>query len=346
MKAALTAAVVTSTIASVAFAQTPRLVTEDMMVKSSDPGIEIFVRNKRPADMSGFRPERTVLYVHGATYPASTAFDLKLDGLSWMEYIAARGYDVYLLDLRGYGKSTRPKEMAEEAKASPPIVRGDTAVKDIGAVVDFILARRNIPRVALIGWSWGSTTMATYTTQNPGKVERLVLYAPQWIRQTAALAGPQIGAGPLGAYRTATREQARTRWLTGVPEDKKASLIPAGWFDAWADATWATDAEGAKANPPVIRAPNGVLQDSAEYWSNNKAYYDPAKITVPALLVLAEWDRDLPPYMAQTLFPLMVNSPGKRLVILAEGTHTIVMEKNRLKLFEAVQSFLDETGGS
>jgi pimeloyl-ACP methyl ester carboxylesterase len=131
-----------------------------------------------------------------------------------------------------------------------------------------------------------------------------------------------------------------------VPEDKKASLIPAGWFDAWADATWATDPEGAKANPPVIRAPNGVLQDGAEYWSSNKPYYDPAKITVPALLVLAEWDRDLPPYMAQTLFPLLVNSPGKRLVILAEGTHTIIMEKNRLKLFEAVQSFLDEQGGS
>ena len=96
------------------------------------------------------------LYVHGATYPAHTAFDLKLDGMSWMDYIAARGYDVYLLDLRGYGKSTRPKEMAEDAKANPPIVRGDTAVKDIGKVVDFILARRNIPRLNLIGWSWGT----------------------------------------------------------------------------------------------------------------------------------------------------------------------------------------------
>jgi pimeloyl-ACP methyl ester carboxylesterase len=52
-----------------------------------------------------------------------------------------------------------------------------------------------------------------------------------------------------------------------------------------------------------------------------EAYYDPAKITVPALLVQAEWDRDLPPYMAQTLFPLLVSSPGKRYVMLPEGTH-------------------------
>ena len=125
-------------------------------------------------------------------------------------------------------------------------------------------------------------------------------------------------------------------------ERQKLSLIPAGWFDAWADATWATDPEGAKANPPYIRAPNGVIQDSQDYWAAGKAYYDPAKIAVPTLLVQAEWDQDLPPYMAQTLFPLLVNSPGKRYVMLAEGTHTIIMEKNRLQLFETVQSFLDE----
>ena len=83
------------------YAQSQKVVMEEMMVPSSDPGIEIYVRNKHPADMTTFRPDRTVLYVHGATYPASTAFDLQLGGTSWMDYIAARGYDVYLLDLSG-----------------------------------------------------------------------------------------------------------------------------------------------------------------------------------------------------------------------------------------------------
>jgi len=45
--------------------------------------------------------------------------------------------------------------------------------------------------------------------------------------------------------------------------------------------------------------------------------------------------------MRQALFPLLKNSPDKRYVELAEGTHTVMMEKNRLKLFEAVQTFLD-----
>ena len=150
------------------------LTTEDFMVPAHDPGIEIFVRNKRPAEMRAFRPERTVLFVHGATYPAHTTFDLPIEGRSWMDHIAARGYDVYLLDLRGYGKSTRPPEMAQSPDANPPIVRTETAVKDIAAAVDFILARRAIPRLALLGWSWGTFSTPTYTIAHPDKVARLV----------------------------------------------------------------------------------------------------------------------------------------------------------------------------
>src|SRR5262245_29359452 len=180
--------------------------------------------------------------------------------------------------------------MDEDPKANAPILRGDTAVRDIGSVVDFVLKRRNIPRVNLMGWSWGTTTMATYTTQNPNKVERLVLYAPSWLRTTPSLV--QTGAGPIPAYRTVGKDQAKERWLTGVPEDKKAALIPNGWFEAWADATWASDPKSAQSDPPVIRAPNGVVQDGAEFHGAGKPYYDPAKIMVPTLLVLAEWDRD------------------------------------------------------
>jgi pimeloyl-ACP methyl ester carboxylesterase len=332
--------IATVLIGAPASAQSPKLLTEEAMVKTGEPGIEIYVRNKHPADMANFRPEQTVLFVHGATYPSETSFDLKLDGLSWMEYMAAQGYDVWLLDIRGYGKSTRPPEMADKPEANSPIVTGETAVKDIGTAVDYILQRRNIPRLDLLGWSWGTTLMANYTTQNSSKVSRLVLYAPAWIRQTPSLV--QSAPGKLGAYRMVTREQARERWYTGVAEDKKASLIPAGWFEAWADATFATDPVGAAMNPPVLRAPNGVVQDGQQYTGAGKAYYDPAKITVPTLLIHAEWDRDTPPYMAQTLFPLLVNSPGKRYVGLAEGTHSIIMERNRMKLFEAVQAFLDE----
>ena len=77
-----------------------------------------------------------------AAYPASTAFDLPLDGQSWMDYIAARGYDVYLLDIRGYGKSKPAEGDVRGPEGQSAGVRSDTAIKDIGTVVDFILSRR------------------------------------------------------------------------------------------------------------------------------------------------------------------------------------------------------------
>jgi pimeloyl-ACP methyl ester carboxylesterase len=318
-----------------------QLITEDMMVPS-EPGIEIFVRNKRPANLSKYTPGRTLLFVHGSTYPAHTGFDIPLGGQSWMEFIASHGYDTYCLDVRGYGRSTRPKAMEEPAQNNPPVARTPDAVKDITAVLDFILKRRNIGKLNLLGWSWGCTLMATTAIANPGKTARLMLYAPPWLRSGPSVIAQNLGPGPLGAHRSVTRDQAKARWYNGVPEHKKAALIPAGWFEQWADATWATDPAGSRQNPPVVRAPNGTVQDSLEFWSAGKTVYDPAKITVPTLIAIGEWDHDTPPAMAQAIFPLLVNSPGKRLVMLAEGTHQMMLESNRLALFRAVQTFLDE----
>ena len=315
------------------------LVTEEFTVPTADAGINLYVRNKHPRGINAFPADKILLYVHGATYPSETAFDLKLNGFSWMDYIAQHGYDVYLVDLRGYGKSTRPVEMDKPAADNEPIVRTATAVKDVGTAVDFILKRRGVAKINLLGWSWGTSTMGWYTAQNNDKVNRLVLYAPQWIRNPASLTDT---GGKIGAYRSVSRDAALGRWLTNVPEDKKADLIPAGWFDAWADATFATDPVGAKQTPPVLRAPNGVVQDGREYWGAGKALYDPAGIRVPTFLAHAEWDADTPSYMLHAYFAKLTNAPYKRYVEIGEGTHTIIMEKNRMQLFQAVQQFLDE----
>jgi pimeloyl-ACP methyl ester carboxylesterase len=320
-------------------AQAPSLVTEEFMVPARDAGIELFVRNKRPEGLNAFTPGRTLLFVHGATYPAHTAFDLPLGGLSWMDYIAGRGFDVWCMDIRGYGRSTRPPEMAQPPEANPPIVRGETAVADIASVAAFIRQRRNLPRLVHMGHSWGTALMARYAADNPQLVERLVLFAPVWLRTTPS--GSDTG-GELGAYRAVTVEMARRRRLAGVPADKAAGLIPPGWFEHWAGVTWATDPEGQRRNPAVLRAPNGSTADTREFWAAGKPWFEPARITAPALLVLGEWDQDTPPYMAQTLFPLLTASPGKRLVVLAEGTHGMWMERNRGALFQAVQVFLEE----
>ena len=314
------------------------LVTEDFMVPAADPGVQLYVRNKRLPNVASFSAENVVLFVHGATYPAETSFDLQLDGISWMDYIASRGYDVYLVDVRGYGRSTRPPEMDQPAERNAPIVRTDTAARDYGAAADFVLKRRNIAKLNVVGWSWGCAIAATYTSQNNDKVNRLVLYAPQWLRDTKR----PTDSGPLGAYRVVTVEAALKRKSAGIPAGKKP--MPDAWSDAWVNATFASDPAGASANPRFVRAPNGVQLDGREYWAAGKPLYDPAAIRVPTLLVVAEWDADNPVQMAQALFPKLENARPKRLVVIGEGTHSVLMEINRMQLFREVQMFLDERG--
>lgn len=321
------------------FAQPAKIVTETIMVPASDPGIQLHVRNKHPEGISNFGSDRIVLFVHGATYNSESGFDLPLNGISWMDYVAQRGWDVYIMDLRGYGRSTRPPEMSKPAAENPPIVNTDVAVKDVAAVVDHIIARRGVPRIKLLGWSWGTVIMGAYTAKNNSKVERLVLYAPLWLIKSAPPIG---GGGSLGAYRTVMKEDAKKRMVRGVPAEKQQEILPDAWFDAWWEAAVKPDPVGAGQNPPVVRAPNGIIEDLQKYWMSNKPYYDPANIAVPTLLILAEWDADTPSYMAQEIFANLKNTPVKRMVMIGEGTHSVVMEKNRLQLFREVQLFLEE----
>jgi pimeloyl-ACP methyl ester carboxylesterase len=313
-----------------------RLIGEDLAVDFAPWG-RISVRNKRPAGVERFAPDRIVIFQHGATY-GSAAFDLPFGGMSWMDYAAARGFDCYCLDLPGYGRSTRPPQMDQPAERNPPFMRTPDAAACLGAVVDFVCQRRGVERVCLVGWSWGTAITGYYTQSNNHRVERLTLHAPVWDRSQSG-PSPIHVEGKVGAYRTVDREASLRRRQGGLTDAQKADIMPPGWFDQWWAATVATDPAG---GGKTVRAPNGVVQDSLEYWNVGRALYDPARITVPVLVVVGAWDNDTPPHMAQTIFPLLTSAPWTRLAVLGGGTHSMLMERNRMLLLRTVQQFLEE----
>jgi hypothetical protein len=57
-------------------ADSAQLETKSYTISSGDPGIDLFIRNKHQAGAQQYGPDRILLFVHGATYPAETAFDL------------------------------------------------------------------------------------------------------------------------------------------------------------------------------------------------------------------------------------------------------------------------------
>jgi len=220
--------------------------SETFMVPALDPGIQLHVRNKRPAGEDRFSAERIVLFVHGATFPSETGFDIELPGGSWMDFVARRGFDAYFVDVRGYGRSTRPAAMEQPPAANAPFADTREAVRDITAAVEFILKRRGVPRINLVGWSWGTTTKAGYAAENPAKVEKLVLYAPVWFL-------PQPPPYQ-GAYRIGTRDSVRPFNSAGIPKERIEEISPTEWYDKWWAANLATDPVGASRNPPVLRS--------------------------------------------------------------------------------------------
>src|SRR5580693_9757223 len=131
LQMSLACLVATTLTATAALAKDLKLESTDTMIPSGDPGVQLFVRNKHPSGKET-SPDKILLFVHGATYPAETAFDLPIEGVSMMDLIAARGYDVYLVDVRGYGRSTRPAEMSQPPEANGTVVSTEIAVRDFG----------------------------------------------------------------------------------------------------------------------------------------------------------------------------------------------------------------------
>src|SRR5262249_43297078 len=208
-----------------------RIVQNDTLIDSVDPGVRLFVRSKMASGQQKFTDDNIVLFIHGATFPSTPDFDLQFKDYSWADFMVNHGYVVYMFDKRNYGGSTREKAMDEPAPAHRPLSRSYLVVRDIGAVVDHIRPKHHVNKVTLIGWSWGAMTAGYYSSLHSEKVAKLVLYAPLY----AYGQHTNLGAGSnaqdkrhpsdfnyaMGAYRLATAEGNQKRWDGEIPVEDK-----------------------------------------------------------------------------------------------------------------------------
>lgn len=316
-----------------------KIETRDFMVPSDTPEIELHIRNKRPVGQTEFGEARTVMLMHGATYGSGSLYDTPIGGYSFMDYLARAGFDVYAVDVRGYGESTRPYQMSVSASQSEPLGRTESGVRDFTSAVNFVLRTSEIARLNVIGMSWGGSVTGTFAARNGLKVRRLGLVAPQWVSDKPI---PLDAGGPLGGYRVVRAADARDRWVNAAPQRKRDTLIPDGGFEAWLDNTVRSEPDEALRENQSIRVANGPIQDIREYWAAGKPFYDPGQIEVPVLLIHGEWDVDVPLALAQDYFAHLSGSPDKRWLELGEATHMLLLEKNRVQAYQALSSFLSE----
>jgi pimeloyl-ACP methyl ester carboxylesterase len=335
-----------------------RLVSVDhyVRVKSTAPSIagqdaQVYVREvvqAGPALRNQSGSKGVVLFIHGAGTPAEVAFDVPYADYSWMAYLAKAGFDVFAMDMTGYGRSTRPAPMndpcnlpaASQAQFTPalipkpcapshprPITTMSSDWNDIGAVVDHLRTLRGVEQVSLVAWSQGAPRSLGYAARNPAKVARAVVLAPAYSR-----AGPTDPPNPLPASTGPLTSQSRSEFITGW--DRQVGCADQ-YETAARDAVWsemlASDPVGATWGTGVRRAPQ------VPTWGFNQQVV--SKMRTPVLMVAAVHDKQVLPERVRDLYADL-GSPQKVIVDLGCSSHNAMWEKNHLLLFEASAEWL------
>lgn len=293
-------------------------------------------------------PGKVVLFVHGAGTPAEVAFDVPYKDYSWMAYLAKAGFDVFSMDMTGYGRSTRPPAMndpcnlsrAQQAQFVPQLIAAPcppsrTAAittmgsdwHDVGAVVDHLRQLRGVDKVSLVAWSQGAPRAGGYAVRNPDKIDRLVALAPAYNR-----AGPLDAPDPLPPARAPMNVQSRADFTAnwdrqvGCPDQYEAEASDAVWREMLA-----SDPVGSTWGTGVRRAPQ------VPTWGFNQAAV--AKMQTPFLMIAAVHDKQVSPERVGELYA-DVGSPQKLLIDLGCSSHNAMWEKNHLLLFRASLEWL------
>ena len=328
------------------------IVKEDYHIDAVDPGIKLFVRGKMSDAQRQFTDDNIVLFVHGATFPSTPDFDLQYKDYSWADWMVNKGYVVYMFDKRNYGFSTREKAMDEPAAGNKPVSRSHLVIRDIGAVVDHIRKKHNVKKVSLIGWSWGAMTSGYYASLHSDKVRKLVLFAPAYAFPVHTNLGPGSGLQNkrkpfefnygLGAYRLGSKAANDGRWDGEIPVADKGTFREEGARDAFALEALKTDPTSETRNPPALRAPNGVLEDTFMQ-ATGRRIWNASSIYVPTLLIAGEFDTWSFPEDREILMRDLTNAPVKKSVLIRNATHFVLFEKPRFEFFTEIHNFLRES---
>ena len=318
-------------------------------VVSSVPSIagsiaQLYVRERSmAAPQAGSMEGKVVLFVHGAGTPAEVAFDVPVEGFSWMYYLAERGFDTFAMDMTGYGASTRPlimndrcnlaeeQQLQEFGDVCPPnyAFAATTMASDwddLDAVVNYVRELRGVDKIHLVGWSQGGPRAAGYAALHPEKVASMVLLAPAYNRQAAATADEAGIAGV--ALTKQSRDDFFANWDRQVGCDKQ-------YESAVAEAIWqdmlASDPVGATWGGGVRRAPRTPTFG----WTSQEV----AATQTPVMMVVGTHDAQVNPERVREFYADL-GASDKVYIEMQCASHNAMWEKDATKLFDASWQWL------
>ena len=292
------------------------VVGEEHWTKKDD--VDLFMWNKFLD--TGPPKKVTLLFVHGSSMASQPTFDLQVEGRpfsSAMNYFAACGFDTWCVDMEGYGRSSKHRDITCD------IANG---ADDLTAATAYIQQLRNCGPIHLYGISSGALRAAAFAERHPERVGRLALDAFVWTGEDSPTLEDRRKKLP--EFKMTNRRPVDYAFVQSIFNRDHPDCVEPKVVDAFAKAICALDDS----------MPNGTYIDMC----SRLPLVDPEKITVPTIIMRGQYDgiasvTDLLKFFAK------LPHNDKQFTVMEGISHASFQQKNYEMVYDILEGFLDRT---
>jgi pimeloyl-ACP methyl ester carboxylesterase len=277
--------------------------------------VNLFLWNKAPEGAA----KGTVLFVHGSSMASQPTFDLQVPGRpfsSVMDWFVAQGYDTWCVDMEGYGRSDKHRDMTAN------IADG---ADDLSAASDYIMAKTGAKNFYVYGISSGALRAAAFAERHPDRVAKLALDAYVWTGEGAPTLIER--RKKLDQFRVMKRRPIDRDFVFSIFNRDHPGTAEDKVIDAFADAILALDDS----------MPTGTYVDMCSRLPLN----DPAKLTMPTIVLRGEYDGIAAMDDLLKFFALLPH-PNKQFTVMQGISHASFQQKNYMMVYQILQSFFEQ----
>ena len=262
--------------------------------------------------MPGGKP--VVMLAHGSATAGRESFDLKVPGhpsYSLMDFLARQGFDVFALDVRGFGSSTHPEGHLSTEQASA----------DLNATVDYVRDLRGVAQVHLLAWSWGTQYGGLFVMAHPQKVARYISYAQMHANSPDLLARrPRLATFQRSPYLRITESGWKLRFDSMTPPEANEAAV--------------VEAFARSAALVETRSPTGPQVDLL----TKLPMVDAACLPVPVMMIHGQYD-DVADLAGLWPFFRELPHPYKKYVVIPDAGHMMHLQKGHRQFQHEVAAF-------
>ncbi len=277
--------------------------------------VPLFLWRKR---IEGRAPSGTILFVHGSSMASQPTFDLHVPGRndsSAMDWYARLGYDTWCVDLEGYGRSGKTRDITCD------IANG---ADDLKAATDYSLTRAQGPFLTY-GISSGALRAALFAQRHPDRVSRLALDAFVWTGEGSPTLAERRKKLP--EYQKANRRKIDRAFVNSIFTRDHPGTADQKTIDAFADAILALDDS----------VPIGTYVDMCLHLP----VVDPAKIMCPTIIMRGQYD-GIAGFDDLIEFFKRLPNPDKQFAVMPGISHASFQQKNYAIVHHILTAFFTQ----